>query len=1057
MEKTPQRRVRFGDFELDPRAGELHKNGRGTVLQEQQLKVLLMLVEREGEIITRDDIKNKLWPNDTVVEFDHSINNTIRNLRRALADNAQNSKYIDTIARRGYRLMVPVEWVAAESAAADSAEESSGDSSSDAGAESGALPKAKLEVGRLTGKVVSHYRVLEVIGGGGMGLVYRAEDLKLGRAVALKFLPEEVGDDAKARERFEREAHAVSSLNHPNICTIYDFDEHEGHLFIAMELLPGKTLREHLADGRFRLSEPDGLEIAIQIALGLEAAHEKGIIHRDIKPANIFITEKNVAKILDFGVAKILAADTSESHSTKRWLNGAPEEPSSTVSFSETSAAAAPARETALTLTGTELGTAGYMSPEQVRGEQLDLRTDIFSFGLVLYEMATARRAFSGETAVAVRDAILNDSPAPVRELNSTIPARLVATIDKCLEKDRERRYQSAAELRGALEDVKRGAENKAPGRILAAWITGVLVLGAIGVGLYMRRVSDASRPGSMSSSLQVRQLTESGKSYRVAVTPDGSYVAYVKKEADNYELRLLQVATERDVQLLPGAPQPIHSLHFSRDGNFLYFLRVLDPAKDPYASGVFRIGTLGGPVSTLATDARAIDDRCNSVTVSPDGKQKAYIAQTASESLIVAIDADGSNRRVLAKRPVTVAFWFVEWSPSQDALAAVANFEDSMALFRVDLPAGSLRNLSGTDWTIGQPAWSSDGSTIFAPGLEKDGTIMQIWAFDARTGTHRALTSSSTWYYEWTLSATATGDLIANTFSADTNLWTTDHSGRLVAIPTLRSEGFVSAVWVDNRIVTGTTSEMVVHDPDGGNPTKLRSYSSLYRQLARCGPDHVVYWASDAKRKSHIARTDITTGSSSTLTDGPFELQPSCTADGSTLVFVHCSDKGDHCALTRKSLDSGQSLELYQFDPADDISEDQSPSISPDGESVLFPRYTQDGDPYEWAAIVPVAGGEVKKLRMPIPANQAIRFRWAADGQSILYSRNEGGVANIWSMPLTGGAPKKITNFDTDQIIFAFDLSPENRLVISRGNWISDVVLIKNVSDGAGQPPASR
>ena len=197
--------------------------------------------------------------------------------------------------------MVPVEWVSA-------AEDSSGEESSASGESSDAEPalKAKLKVGRLTGKVVSHYRVLEVIGGGGMGLVYRAEDLKLGRAVALKFLPEEVGDDPKARERFEREAHAVSALNHTNICTVYDFDEHEGQPFLVMELLQGKTLRDHLAEGRFRLTAPEGLEIAIQIASGLEAAHEKGIIHRDIKPANIFITEKNVAKILDFGVAKVL-------------------------------------------------------------------------------------------------------------------------------------------------------------------------------------------------------------------------------------------------------------------------------------------------------------------------------------------------------------------------------------------------------------------------------------------------------------------------------------------------------------------------------------------------------------------------------------------------------------------------------------------------------------------------------------------------------------------------------------------------------------------------------
>ncbi len=370
-----------------------------------------MLIVQDGEIATREEIKKKLWPNDTVVEFDHSINAAIKKLRRALDDSAEDPQFIQTVARRGYRLIVPVEWVE-PAAALDSCEEESAGAAS-----AGGSPANARSGGIFTGKTVSHYRVLDVIGGGGMGLVYKAEDLKLGRAVALKFLPEDLSDQPKALERFEREARAVSSLSHPNICPIYEFDEYEGHPFIVMELLQGKTLREHIAAGALRLSESAGLDVAIQIAAGLEAAHEKGIIHRDIKPANIFITDKNVAKILDFGVAKVLevvepevgkgrgfsravAASISDeggnqspsglipSQDQISSLDGAPKgapfhgselkPDSDNDAQRQAEARLYHAKETTLTLAGSAMGTAGYMSPEQVRGEQLDARTDIF-------------------------------------------------------------------------------------------------------------------------------------------------------------------------------------------------------------------------------------------------------------------------------------------------------------------------------------------------------------------------------------------------------------------------------------------------------------------------------------------------------------------------------------------------------------------------------------------------------------------------------------------------------------------------------------------------------
>jgi serine/threonine protein kinase/DNA-binding winged helix-turn-helix (wHTH) protein len=446
MKDTLPIRVRFGTFELDLKSGELWEEGRKVVLPEQLFQVLRILVEHGGNVVTREVLQKKLWPNDTVVEFDHSINAAINKLRRILGDAKGGPKYIETLARRGYRLMVPVEWL--DSSAGDippSREDSDG---------GGGVIEPEVWRANLSGRIVSHYRVLEIVGGGGMGVVYRAKDLKLPRQVALKVLSEDLGHDAHALERFEREAQATSALEHSNICPIYEFGEHEGLPFIVMPLLQGQTLRDRLmaaqsADARTLPAPPfavdELLDIAIQVAHGLEAAHEKGIIHRDIKPANIFLTGKGVVKILDFGLAKLLRPSGERP--------GAMEETRSDIEVPQSEA-----RDGAnLTRFGVAVGTAAYMSPEQVRGDPLDARTDLFSFGVVLYEMATGQRAFSGETEAVVQVAIARQTPIPVHEFNPTLPAELEPIINKALEKNREMRYQSAAALRADLETVRHG------------------------------------------------------------------------------------------------------------------------------------------------------------------------------------------------------------------------------------------------------------------------------------------------------------------------------------------------------------------------------------------------------------------------------------------------------------------------------------------------------------------------------------------------------------------------------------------------------------------------
>jgi len=624
----------FGPFRLDSEKRILVRDGVPVPLGPKVAETLLVLVESAGHLVDKDELMQRVWP-DAFVE-EGNLNKNIFVLRKLLGEWEGGREYIETVPKRGYRFVAPVQEVTHAEVAARSHDS--------AGA-------------NLLGKRISHYRVLEIVGGGGMGLVYKAEDLKLGRRIALKFLSEEFGKDPKALERFEREARAASSLDHPNICALYEFGEHDGQPFLAMPLLEGKTLRDRIAE-EAPLPTATLLDIGRQIADGLDAAHQKGVIHRDIKPANIFLTDRGEAKILDFGLAKLMpapaAGDARLELDQRDEALGTPRESAPT----ETP-------NLFLSRTGVAMGTAGYMSPEQVRGEKLDARTDLFSFGLVLYEMATGKRAFAGDTAPELQKAILTKTPSPARELNPELPAALETIIGRALEKDREARYQSASEMRSDLETLQREIKPKARARWPKLIATAVVLL-LIVAGAFWLASRRPTSPVALPE-IKLRQLTSVSSENGPAggtISPDGRYLAY----ADRIGLHLQLVETG-ETQMIPE-PEGFNSNALGLNvGAWLPdsrgFLANACPVGGDttygtsHGCGIWIFSVSGGP-------PHKIRDEATGEAFSPDGSLLSFETNTGKngDREIWVMRPDGQQARKVFDVDENGAIGGLTWSP---------------------------------------------------------------------------------------------------------------------------------------------------------------------------------------------------------------------------------------------------------------------------------------------------------------------------------------------------------------------------------------------------------
>ncbi|MBV8898188.1 MAG: protein kinase [Acidobacteriaceae bacterium] len=871
---------------------------------------------------------------------------------------------------------------------------------------------ARAEWTDLSGSVIGGYEILQLLGAGALAEVWLAKDKRLQRRVALKILRAKFVRDPRHVLRFEQEARAASKLSHPNIVTIYEIGESEGVHFIAQEFVDGVTLRKRLLNGRLPFESI--LEIGTQVAAALAAAHAAGVVHRDIKPENLMIRTDGLVKVLDFGIARLIEIDSDRENA---WRS----------------------TEDNLTTPGLVLGTLQYMSPEQARGLPLDHRSDIFSFGIVLYEMAGGEAPFSGPTGADIMARILAEDPAPIPG-HRHVPPDFERVIFRCLKKHREQRISSAEELSAQLAAVKLQREGRAFSSRGVWAAVGALVMIAILLG-WAWRVARRGAAALPFDSIEMTRLTLPGPVSDAALAPDGKSVAYLLEANGTPSLWTRQLGSGADNRIATLEPGSYEDVVYSPGGAFVYYIQTSNLA-----------GTLYRIALSTGKREKVLSDVTEAIAFSPDGRHIAFIRWdvTRWEQSLVMANADGSNARKLTtrRRPFYYSRLGLAWSHDGNSVFCLAGSEpfytaNAYGLVKIDVASGSETRVAGRSWAqAGSLISSVDGRMLIVAASEHSDHDLQLWRVSYPDGRVTRITRDLSNYAKLSLSANSQ-ELLAIRRERTQDLWTmrTTDADRMREVSNGAIPGLNSAAWTrDGDIVYSASSGQFLNtwkmSSSGQNLIQLSKAAADQNELAATPDGRYLLYQAGGK----IWRMNSDGSQARQLTTGNLDVHPDVSPDSRWVVYASFQgwspSVGGRPMIWKVPIDGGEAIQVTKDN-------NSVPAVSPDGKLIACAYFLYD-KPQSAAkiAVYPFAGGRAIKV-FERPDGSDYKVYWGREGSSLEYIVSQGDVSNIWSQPLRGGEAAPITHFRADRLFFLSPSVDGKELVLGRGKEVTELVLI--------------